>query len=353
MTVLPFALTVLIGCASAGARMDPQRDADGVGTGDARADATDAGAGTGTGGTVAGSGGRDGSGGNPGSGGSGGSTGSGGSSGNPGSGGSAGSTGAGGAASGGAGGGATLYSPCPPTGTACKILPFGDSITFGVGSNGSASNGGYRVELFHRALEVSKQITFVGTAVPNGPATVDGVAFPGQHEGHSGFTIDDQPATATLAARQGISPLVATVMPATRPDIVTLMIGTNDIQHDYDVANAPVRLGRVIDSLIAADAHTLVIVAQIIPTTDATLNPAVQAYNAAIPALVAARATAGKHILLVDLYDAIANDPSFMTSGRVVPSPTAGPMFDWLHPNVAGYKLIGDAWFEVLKGVLH
>ena len=169
---------------------------------------------------------------------------------------------------------------------------------------------------------------------------------------HSGFTIDDEPATATLAARSGISPLVAAVMQTNKPDIVTLMIGTNDIQHDYDVANAPARLANLIDSIIAADAHTLVVVAQIVPTTDATLNPAVEAFNAALPDLVRTRAATGKHILLCDLYHAIANNPGFVTSGRVVADPAVGLMFDWLHPNVAGYVVIGDAWYETLKSAL-
>ncbi|MBC8132658.1 MAG: hypothetical protein H7X95_06725, partial [Deltaproteobacteria bacterium] len=252
----------------------------------------------------------------------------------------------GGGSTGGAGGTA-VYSPCPPLPAACKILPFGDSITDGVG----ASGGGYRIELFRLALLDGKKITFVGTAAPNGPTTVDGVAFPRQHEGHSGYTIDNQPAMGTITARAGISPLVPTVMNATKPDIVTLMIGTNDIQHSL-VTNAPERLARLIDSIIAADAHTLIVVAQIVPTTDATVNMAIQNYNAAIPALVRARAAAGKHVVLVDMYQVIAGDPGFRITGRTVPNPAIGPMNDWLHPNAAGYKLMGAAWYGALKSAL-
>ncbi|MEO8215380.1 MAG: SGNH/GDSL hydrolase family protein, partial [Myxococcales bacterium] len=272
----------------------------------------------------------------------------------------AGSGGRGGAAAGGATGGVaggvagvggtagvtTTYSPCPAPPALCKILPFGDSITMGVGSNGSNSNGGYRVELFHRAHADGKSITFVGTATANGPTMVDGVTFPRQHEGHSGYTIDNAP------GKSGISPLVTRVMPATKPDIVTLMIGTNDVQHDIDVTNAPARLGKLLDSIIATDAHMLLVVAQIVPTTDAKVNVAVQAFNNAIPALVNSRSAAGKHIILVDMYQPIASAPGFQASGSTVPDNKVGPMYDWLHPNVAGYKVMGDTWYDAIKGAL-
>jgi hypothetical protein len=74
----------------------------------------------------------------------------------------------------------------------CRILPLGDSITFGIGFS-----GGYRVELFGLALKDGKNITFVGknpesdsTNQPNGPQEVEGVSFPKYHLGTSGITID-------------------------------------------------------------------------------------------------------------------------------------------------------------------
>jgi lysophospholipase L1-like esterase len=48
------------------------------------------------------------------------------------------------------------------------------------------------------------------------------------------------------------------------------------------------------------------------------------------------------------MYHPIASAPGFITPGRVLPAGSGGPMFDWLHPNVAGYVLLGDAWYETL-----
>src|SRR5437870_4546366 len=76
------------------------------------------------------------------------------------------------------------FKPCPATGD-CKILPLGDSITYGLQSPDS---GGYRSALFHLTLMNSKHVTFVGSQRA-GPAMVDGKPFANNNEGYSGWTI--------------------------------------------------------------------------------------------------------------------------------------------------------------------
>jgi lysophospholipase L1-like esterase len=238
----------------------------------------------------------------------------------------------GGSSTGGAsasGGSASGYQPCP-SGQACKIMPFGDSITDGYGVP-----GGYRIELFRLAHQASKNITFVGSQ-SNGPAQIDGVTFPPNHEGHSGWTID------SVGGRTGISTLVSSMMPAYTPHVITLMIGTNDANDNYDMANAPKRLGNLIDSIYAELPNVLLVVAQVIPTQDDTINARIQTYNAGIPAVVQTRANAGKHIRLVDMYSVIANQANYRTA----------LLQDTWHPNSNGYTLIGAAWYGALSEVL-
>lgn len=228
------------------------------------------------------------------------------------------------------------YRPCPTDGSVCKIMPFGDSITDGY--NGDTP-GGYRVELFRLAHQAGKNITFVGTGW-NGPSTVDGAAFPPNHEGHSGYTIDP------AGSRKGISPLVATVMPQFTPHIVLLMIGTNDAIDNYDMANAPTRLGTLIDSIYAKLPNVLIVVAKPVPSRgdstkgdDTGLTARLQTFGAAIPAVVQARANAGKHILLVDMFTPfLANKAALLE--------------DQWHPNLAGYVIIGTEWYKSLAGLL-
>lgn len=233
----------------------------------------------------------------------------------------------------GADGGAP-FAPCPTGGAACVILPFGDSITDGF----PAENGGYRVELFHRTLAAAKHVTFVGS-LSNGPLMVDNVAFPPNHEGHSGFSIDPAPNNLTPG---GISPLANGAIATYHPNIILLLIGTNDVNRNIDLANAPTRLAALVDRIIADAPNALLAVGQLIPITDDTINVRVRAYNAAIPGIVQQRAAAGKHVILVNAYDPFASNANFKTA----------LMTDVLHPNLAGYGLLGDTWYNAISSYL-
>jgi hypothetical protein len=248
------------------------------------------------------------------------------------------SSGGGGAASGGdaAGGdsaGGTLgtddYNPCPPAGTPCVILPLGDSITYG---DGSTDFAGYRSRLFHLTLESDESVTFVG-GMQDGPDTVDGVPFPKHHQGHSGYEI---------AGDHGIMPFTEQVIQVTAPDIVLLMIGTNDLAFNNDPPNAPNRLGELLDLITDTDPELLLVVAQIVPTNEAPTNVGVEAFNAEIPAVVASRQSNGKHVTLVDMYGAFTENPNFATEY----------MDDKYHPNDTGYAKMAEVWHQRIGPLL-
>ena len=223
--------------------------------------------------------------------------------------------------------------PCPTTaGTACAVLPLGDSITEGCCT---APMGGYRIELFRQAVTDGKNVTFVGSLL-NGPATVANRTFPMHHEGHGGFTISGG----------GNGPIAGTVTDSAistyHPNIVLLMIGTNDINGNINVANAPMRLGQLIDEIITDAPAALVVVATIIPIGAPNADQRTQAYNAAIPGLVNARASAGKHVVLIDAYAAFAKDPNYQTTLKA----------DGLHPNDAGYAILGQSFYGAIRDLL-
>jgi lysophospholipase L1-like esterase len=246
------------------------------------------------------------------------------------------SMGGGGAAAGSGGsggGGAAGFAPCPTTpDTPCAVLPLGDSITEGYGSSG----GGYRVELFRQALQGDKRLTFVGT-LQNGPNDVEGQAFPKRHQGHGGFTIDSS------GNHSGISgSITQTALDTFHPHVVLLMIGTNDINGNIDVGNAPTRLGKLIDDITTGAPSALVVVATIIPVANEGTNQKVEAYNAALPAVVNARASAGKHVVLLDNYAAFAKTASYAST----------LMGDYLHPNDAGYAVLGRAFYDLIGPLL-
>jgi hypothetical protein len=219
--------------------------------------------------------------------------------------------------------------PCPPAGTPCRIMPLGDSITHGIGST---SGAGYRVPLFQRALVAKRGLTFVGSD-QNGPATVDGVPFPPQHEGHRMFIID------TVGTRAGLIPLINEVVTTHRPHIVTLMIGTNDAGSSTYAAEAPRRMGELLDRIHAAAPNALIVVAKIVPTTSDSRNQAVATFNNALPAIVATRTAAGKAILLVDMYQPFVSQADFKTA----------LMADSLHPNEAGFAKMAEVWWNAIQ----
>lgn len=248
------------------------------------------------------------------------------------SGGAASHAGAGGGIAG-AAGAANNYSPCPAsTASPCAVLPLGDSITEGYGSSG----GGYRVELFRQALQNGKSLTFVGS-LENGPSTVQNQAFPKKHEGHGGYTIDSD------SGHSGISGSITDQALANfRPNIVLLMIGTNDINGNIDVANAPKRLGNLIDDITTRAPNALLVVATIIPIANDGTNQKVIAYNAALAGVVKPKAAAGKHVVLLDNYAAFSKDSSYRTT----------LMSDNLHPNDAGYVVLGRSMYEAIRSAL-
>jgi lysophospholipase L1-like esterase len=256
-----------------------------------------------------------------------------------GSGGAAGRGGTGGAAGGAAGaagqggssagaGGAVGFQPCPASG-ACKIMPFGDSIT-----QGFNVAGGYRAPLLHLALAAKRTITFVGSASDYSVPTVDGTTFPKNHEGHGGYTIE---------GNNGIAQFVSTSIPNFKPNIITLMIGTNDINGNVSVSDAPNRLGKLLDAIYMRDPNILVVLAQIVPSRTDGTNNAIKTYNAAMPNLVSTRVGKGQHIVLVDMYAAFTSDANYKQS----------LLADNLHPNQTGYNGMADVWFEALSPYLH
>ncbi len=281
--------------------------------------------GSGTGGDGTGGGGTGGMAGAKGTGGMAGAKGTGGS----GTGGMAGAKGTGGAA----GGSAGSYDPCPTNGNPCKVLPLGDSITYGLitvaadkassdpSVDGKDSHGGYRVKLFSDAVAAAKKMTFVGSQT-NGPTTVANMPFPKNHEGWSGYTIVQIQGKAANDV-------------AAAPHIILVHAGTNDT-YGTDPAGAPARLSTLVDYLTTNFPNALVVVAKIIPYPSQASN--VNLINQSIAAMVQSKVSAGKHVIVADLYT------GFTTSSML-----AG---DGVHPNQKGYDWMGDTWYSAISGYL-
>lgn len=274
------------------------------------------------------------------SGGSGGSaggpSGGGGNSGNGGAPGGGGSSGMGGAG----GSGESSYKPCPTTGEACKILPFGDSITEGVKSS---DNAGYRSQLFKLIVAAKQKVSFTGS-LSGGPTQVSGQTFPRMHEGHAGWTID--PGLSEFSGYGGISSLVPSPALNGGPHIVLLHIGANELFPTKDGAGMALRLDALVDKIAANVPSALIVLAQITPVgstnnghTQAQVdaaNAAQMLYNSKIPALIEAHVAKGQHIIGVDMSK----------------MPLSGLTTSSVHPNDQGYAYMAGIWYAAINGLL-
>ncbi|HYQ46227.1 MAG TPA: SGNH/GDSL hydrolase family protein [Polyangiaceae bacterium] len=322
------------GAHSAGAAGSPVVSAGAGGAPQSVAGAPGATAGAPSGGASAGSAGA--SAGAPSVGGSGGSGGSGGMTSAAGNGSVAGAAGAAGGSVG--TGGAGSFDPCPAS-EPCKILPLGDSITWGINYG-----GGYRIKLFTHTSTDNKKITFLGydTANPPTSAALSALGsassmWVGKHEGHSGWTIqqdDDLVTGKSTASNDSVNYTGKKVVADFSPHIVLIHLGTNDMYQTP--AGAPDRLGTLIDHVVADAPNALVVVSSIIPFPSGA--SAVDTFNKAVPGVVKKRADAGKHVLYVDMFAALTK--SDLGS-------------DMVHPNEGGYEKMAVVWYNAIKPYLH
>ncbi|SRR6266545_7246340 len=191
-----------------------------------------------------------------------------------------------------------------------RIMPLGDSITFG---DGSSHGGGYRGELWHALADAGRDVDFVGSEQ-------DG-AFPDpDHEGHPGWEIDD------------ITDQIVRWLTLWRPTVVLLHIGTNDLDRDADVKRAPGRLATLVDTILRTAPAVTLFVASVAPVRSDVVQRRIDAFNVEVPRLVAERARAGYTIHFVDVAAEL----------------TTADLFDDLHPNDQGYAKMAGVWFAAL-----
>ncbi|MFI6014074.1 ricin-type beta-trefoil lectin domain protein [Streptomyces sp. NPDC051243] len=189
--------------------------------------------------------------------------------------------------------------------TPLRVMPLGDSITWGVGSS---TGNGYRAPLWDRLAADGHPLDFVGTGRSGSMSDPD-------NEGHSGYKIHQ------------VAALTDASLTRYRPNVVTLHIGTNDLNESYEVSTATARLRSLVDQITAAAPDATVLVASLVVSTSGSEEQYRGAYNQAIPQIVRDAQAAGKKVGFVDM------------SGL-----TTADLDDVLHPNDSGYQKMADAF---------
>ncbi|KAJ6508146.1 hypothetical protein C8R45DRAFT_966453, partial [Mycena sanguinolenta] len=196
-----------------------------------------------------------------------------------------------------------------------RALPAGDSITYGfLSTNGN----GYRYNL----QQVIMNPPWAGgtvTAIVDYIGSVNSGTMPDpENEGHSGAEI------ATIGAD---------LLPdlSQNPNVIFLLAGTNDINNNDDIADAPARLLAVVDQITATLPTAALLVGTLPLNGNADIEVNVETFNYNITQELLRRAADG-----VRVYP--------------VPMENIGPtdMADSLHPNDEGYEIMANCWFSAL-----
>jgi lysophospholipase L1-like esterase len=215
-----------------------------------------------------------------------------------------------------------------------RVMPVGDSITLGKGS----PVDGYRRILYEWLIAHGYSITYVGKQnlafSAAYPTTCSDGSIP-WHEGYGSFRIDEILNGGTREKQT--APPLATSLATFKPDIVLLMIGTNDILQKYQTDTMTDRLTQIIETIYAYNSKTTVLVASIAPLggwTRVAQEKLAQPYNAAIPGIVAKEKVLGHAIAFVDVHQALLHKGDL--SG------------DQVHPSPSGYACMAQAWYKAL-----
>ncbi|WP_329055287.1 GDSL-type esterase/lipase family protein [Streptomyces violaceus] len=206
-----------------------------------------------------------------------------------------------------------------PAADPVRVMPLGDSIT--------GSPGCWRAVLWNRLVNSGyTDIDFVGTL----PTQGCGQTHDGDNEGHGGELV-------TNVADQNLLP---GRLAASRPDIVVMHFGTNDVWSSIAPDRILAAYTKLVTQMRASDPDMRILVAQLIPMNPSSCAACAQRvvdFNARIPAWARATSTDRSPVTVVDQWTGFS---------------TAGDTHDGVHPNASGDDKIAACWYPALAAVL-
>jgi lysophospholipase L1-like esterase len=216
-----------------------------------------------------------------------------------------------------------------------KIMPVGDSIT-----EGKYTQGGYRQPLLQLLKSGGYEVTFVGKE-DNGEAANETGFSKGMtnanHEGYGSARIVMLLNGGTVEGHTALP--IKTTMENNKPDVVLVMLGTNDVMGGVPAKTMQETMEKLLDGIFAANKDAAVVLASIPPITRPGLeakNKAVDEYNRLVPKIVEKEQGKGRKIAFADMHSVFPNGE--------------GLTGDKVHPNAEGYKGMAALWYSVLTG---
>lgn len=221
-----------------------------------------------------------------------------------------------------------------------NILAAGNSIT-----NGTDTFNSYRRRLWTLLHDQQYNFDFIGSwnkhhmggEVPDPDFDMD-------HEGHSGWTFDHFFNPPSWDSAKGN---IYSWLRIYKPDVILLELGTNDVFQCRKTGDMIANLSKLVEVFRTANLRAKIFVAQIPPlgpkwsAQDLCSNGAysiwVNALNNEIAAFAMKNTTTVSPITVVDQFTGI----------------DAGiHMYDDIHPNDAGEKIMAQRWFDAIEKIL-
>jgi len=215
-----------------------------------------------------------------------------------------------------------------------KIMPVGDSIT-----NGDGEQGGYRKYLYKELTEMGyTRIDMVG---PNGKnsASANGITYDDNHAGFSGYQIKEVPGWGQQQGGRGslYNELKNNdAVKKAQPDIILLMIGTNDLTANRSMDACASDLRAVLDYMLAdMPSDSVIFLASVPEHTAYGGNPnEIANYNSTVNSVADEYSAKGKNVRFADVHGCLDGMNDIGS--------------DQLHPNGKGYEKIGKFFAGVI-----
>ena len=220
-----------------------------------------------------------------------------------------------------------------------KIMPVGDSIT-----NGDGDPGGYRKFLDYTLKQKGISFDMVGPKKDmNASFNYNGqsVQYDSDHAGFSGFQIKEVPGWGQANNTGSLYNELknGNKVKQYSPDIILLIIGTNDMTANRDLTACSNDLHDLVDYMLEnMNQNGVVFLASIPEFTAYGGNPQrVGNYNDTVKKVANDYANSGKNVKFADIHGCLS---------------TSDLSSDNLHPSSKGYEKMGKFWADTIEDYL-
>ena len=228
--------------------------------------------------------------------------------------------------------------------TTIKLMPLGDSITWGTNPD-DANSPGYRRSLYQQLTSAGYNVDFVGSL--NGGLPND---FDRDNEGHPGWSAG----APVFSSNNNMHTYLPGFLSAVNPDVVLLLIGTNDISEEAtdwektasEVADA---IKSLIDIIYNFNSNIKIFLGTIIDRADDQYrHDKTVSVNSLLPTTIASLPTDEKSkVTIIDIYTPMGNYYSNHSDSNFTYQ--SGDNTNLLHPNNTGYQTMANTWFNALQ----